>query len=100
MRNEWLNCRDRRPRLSDTDATLYGKYRFVIRTVEDACPYNNVSIYLFVPASIFVLVVFRQIDPSVIGAEDIFVVGSICTDATSPKTASRCQWRHWFNANS
>ena len=51
MRYEWLNCRDRRPRLSDTDATLYGKYRFVIRTVEDACPYNNVSIYLFVPAS-------------------------------------------------
>ena len=24
------------------------------------------------------------------------VVNSICTDATSPKTASRCQWRHWF----
>ena len=57
MRNEWLNCRDRRPRLSDTDATLYGKYRFVIRTVEDACPYNNINLLTYVSASNFVSLV-------------------------------------------
>ena len=34
--------RDRRPRLSYTDGTPCGKYCFVIRTVGDACPYNNV----------------------------------------------------------
>ena len=44
MRNEWLNCRDRRPRLSDTDVTFRCKYRFCRRTVEDACPYDNVTL--------------------------------------------------------
>ena len=33
-------CRDRRPRLSVTDATPPCKYRFRSRTVEDACPYK------------------------------------------------------------
>ena len=41
MKNIKSTCRDRRPRLSYTDGTLFGKYCFVIRTVGDACPYNN-----------------------------------------------------------